>query len=169
MDKDDIADQLDDMAEKFYDEQATRMGQQLFEHAQRNGLTIELIAGATHPLQRAIAQVARGRLGDEYGQLASARLTGLSPELDGSIKQIFAEGVALGRDRFAILQVVDKLWIRHLTVLDDIREEAGHRIEHEPTLLIRRRADDYHPRNLLRAKQDAICAGGRASLIVWSM
>jgi hypothetical protein len=37
------------------------------------------------------------------------------------------------------------------------------------TLLIRRRADDYHPRNLLRAKQDAICAGGRASLIVWSM
>jgi hypothetical protein len=37
------------------------------------------------------------------------------------------------------------------------------------TLLIRRRADDYRPRNLLRAKQDTICGGGRPRLIVWSM
>jgi hypothetical protein len=37
------------------------------------------------------------------------------------------------------------------------------------TLLIRRRADDYRPRNLLSAKQDTICRGGRAWLIVWSM
>jgi hypothetical protein len=37
------------------------------------------------------------------------------------------------------------------------------------TLLIKRRADDYRPRNLLRAKQDAICRGGVAELIVWSM
>jgi hypothetical protein len=37
------------------------------------------------------------------------------------------------------------------------------------TLLLRRRADDYRPRNLIRAKQDSICTGGRASLIVWSM
>ena len=75
MDKDDIADQLDDMAETFYDEQAARMGQQMFEHAQRNGLSMEVIAGATHPLQRAIAQVARERLGDAYGQVAASRLT----------------------------------------------------------------------------------------------
>ena len=37
------------------------------------------------------------------------------------------------------------------------------------TLLLRRRADDYRPRNLIPAKQDSICASGRASLIVWSM
>jgi len=37
------------------------------------------------------------------------------------------------------------------------------------TLLIKRRADDYRPRNLLRAKQDAICRGGVGELIVWSM
>jgi hypothetical protein len=38
------------------------------------------------------------------------------------------------------------------------------------TLLIRRRADDYRPRNLLRAKQDSTCASShRPWLIVWSM
>ena len=37
------------------------------------------------------------------------------------------------------------------------------------TLLIKRRADDYRPRNLLRAKQDAICRGRVGELIVWSM
>jgi hypothetical protein len=37
------------------------------------------------------------------------------------------------------------------------------------TLLIRRRADDYRPRNLIPAKQDAVCTRRRAALIVWSM
>ena len=37
------------------------------------------------------------------------------------------------------------------------------------TLLLRRRADDYRPRNLIPAKQDTTCAGRRPALIVWSM
>jgi hypothetical protein len=37
------------------------------------------------------------------------------------------------------------------------------------TLMIRRRADDYRPRNVIPAKQDTICGRGRARLIVWSM
>jgi hypothetical protein len=36
-------------------------------------------------------------------------------------------------------------------------------------LLLRRRADDYRPRNLIQAKQDTTCAGRRPALIVWSM
>jgi hypothetical protein len=37
------------------------------------------------------------------------------------------------------------------------------------TLLISRRADDYRPVNLLKAKQDSSCSGRRPVLIVWSM
>jgi hypothetical protein len=37
------------------------------------------------------------------------------------------------------------------------------------TLRIRRRADDYRPRNLIPAKQDESCSGPRPLLIVWSM
>jgi hypothetical protein len=34
---------------------------------------------------------------------------------------------------------------------------------------LRRRADDYHPRNVMHAKQEAVCPPGRARIIVWSM
>jgi hypothetical protein len=45
-------------------------------------------------------------------------------------------------------------------------DEQGHV---DLSLVLRRRADDYRPRNPMRAKQDSVCLTGHAWLIVWSM
>ncbi len=150
MDGEEIADQLVEMVEAYYDEQAARMGRQLLEHAQRNGATIEALAAFPHPLHRAIAQVGRQKLDTRYAELAGARLTGLAPQDQELIEEIFAQGLALGRDRTAILQVVDRLWIRHLTVLDDLREGIGLRAfgQQDPLVAFRREASESFSRLL---------------------
>ncbi len=157
MDKDDIAEQLDVMAEQYYDEQAARMGKQLFEHTQRNGLALEAFATNPHPLFRAVSQVARAKLDDDYPQYAAMRFTGITPDAQTILTEILGEGAALGRDRLAILQVVDKLWIRHLTVLDDIREGIGLRAfgQQDPLVAFKREASSSFG-NLLAQIEDQV-------------
>ena len=42
---------------------------------------------------------------------------GLPSETEAELEGVFAEGMSLARDRIAFLQIVDRLWIRPLTVL----------------------------------------------------
>jgi preprotein translocase subunit SecA len=144
LDSDEIADQIADMAAAFYDEQAVRMGHQLFEAAQHNGLTIETLGSISALLERAVVQVGQTTLGDEFAALRSLRLTGLTSEQQKTIEDVFASGMALARDRIAILQIVDRLWIRHLTVLDDIREGIGLRAygQQDPVVAYKREASE---------------------------
>ena len=55
----------------------------------------------------------------------------------------------------------------HITLVDFGTTDEHGRIR--LTLDLRRRADDYHPTNVIHAKQEAICPPARARLIVWSM
>ncbi|MBI3733515.1 MAG: SEC-C domain-containing protein [Chloroflexi bacterium] len=155
MDRDEITDQLREIAAQVYDEQAARMGRQLLEAAQRNGQTIESLGAIPHPLHRAIAQTARAKLAEQYTSLAAERLTGLSPETQKTIEDAFAHGLALGRDRVAILQVVDRLWIRHLTVLDDLREGIGLRAfgQQDPLVSYKREGSESFGRLLGQIEQ----------------
>jgi preprotein translocase subunit SecA len=148
LDGDEIADQLIEIAEKFYDEQGARMARQLMEAAQRNGLTLDTLGAISPLLQRAVTQVAQAKLGDKFTELKSARLTGLPSETEGEIESVFAEGMSLARDRIAILQIVDRLWIRHLTVLDDIREGIGLRAygQQDPLVAFKREASESYGR-----------------------
>ncbi|MBI5877607.1 MAG: preprotein translocase subunit SecA [Chloroflexi bacterium] len=150
LDGEEIADQLMELAEQFYDEQAGRMGRQLFDHAQRNGLTIETLSAISPMLQRAVVQVAQARLGDAYATASAERLTGLTAERESALQALFTDGMVLSRDRIAILQVMDRLWIRHLTVLDDIREGIGLRAygQQDPLVAYKREASESFGRLL---------------------
>jgi len=148
LDGDEIADQLIEIAGKFYDEQGVRMARQLMEAAQRNGLTLDTLGAISPLLQRAVLQVAQAKLGNKYAELRSVRLTGLPSETQAEFEGVFAEGMSLARDRIAFLQIVDRLWIRHLTVLDDIREGIGLRAygQQDPLVAFKREASESYGR-----------------------
>jgi preprotein translocase subunit SecA len=128
------------------------MGKMLLTQLQRDGLTFEMVATNPHPLFRAIARVAQQS--ENYAEMATTRLSELEPE---AVKEIITEGVALGRDRFAILQVIDRLWIRHLTVLDDLREGIGLRAfgQQDPLVAFRKEASESFSRLLAQIEDQA--------------
>ncbi len=152
LDGDEVLDEVCELAEKYYDESAARMGKMLLTQLQRDGLTFEMVATNPHPLFRAIARVAQQS--ENYAEMATTRLSELEPE---AVKEIITEGVALGRDRFAILQVIDRLWIRHLTVLDDLREGIGLRAfgQQDPLVAFRKEASESFSRLLAQIEDQA--------------
>jgi preprotein translocase subunit SecA len=80
------------------------------------------------PLQRAVYTHLRKHLGEQTSDDLEAAKTGLNdlPEdLREKAAAGFKDGVRLFRDRAIMIQIVDQLWVKHLTDLDELREGIG--------------------------------------------
>jgi preprotein translocase subunit SecA len=71
------------------------------------------------------------------------------------VKQSFVDGVRLFRDRVVLIQIVDDLWVKHLTDLDELREGIGLRAyaQRDPLVAYRTEASNVYNDMLSNVKQ----------------
>jgi preprotein translocase subunit SecA len=151
-----IADQLCEVAEKFYDEEYQSVGHQIFRQMAREDVTLQVLADSSDPSQRLMHQRAMERLEEQLDKDQLKKPIRQLP--DGMKEQIEAaitDAYRIFRDRQLMLQAVDRLWVRHLTDLSALREGIGLRAfgQQNPLVAYRKEAHEMYESLMIRIQQ----------------
>ena len=121
-----ITAQVEEYAERYYDQRAEANGQEILRQLTSEGLTLEALAQRADPFNATLyGRVVEALGGAVDSDLAHLSLRQLPPDAHQVVLQGFVEGSALYRDRMVMLRAVDERWVRHLTDLDALREGIG--------------------------------------------
>jgi preprotein translocase subunit SecA len=145
--RDDVHEQLLQMAEKTYDSLNDALGRQVYHEAVQQEATLALLFAARDPLRRLIRErVIRLLGGPPDAALAPLPLRRLPDEVKAHVEAAFVEAVRVYRDRQIFLSAVDSLWIRHLTDLAVLREGIGLRAfgQQDPLVAYRKEAHEMY-------------------------
>ena len=141
---DEIETKLYELAESAYDGLNQRLAGQLFDRMQKEGVTLEGLADGADPLRRLVYKRILDRLDSNPApDLLGAPLRNLPPQVKSEVETVFADVFRLHRDRRLMLQAVDRLWVRHLTDLEALREGIGLRAYGQQNPLVAYRKEAY--------------------------
>jgi preprotein translocase subunit SecA len=163
---DEILEQLDDIAARAYDDINRAVGQQVYNQAVREDVSLEALRESIDPAQRMVYRNIVEQLGSEVTggmenetdssrPLLSLPVYKLPEEMQASVEKAFVDTYSLFRDRQLMLQAVDGLWVRHLTNLGDLREGIGLRAygQQNPLVAYRKEAHETYQELLARIQQ----------------
>jgi preprotein translocase subunit SecA len=163
---DEIKDELQEIAERAYQDVNRAFGEQVYQQAVREGATLENLAKSADPAQRYVYQRVLAHLreaaADEAGAelepsptASSSPLHELPDEMQARVQLAFVDTYRLFRDRQLMLQAVDSLWVRHLTNLGDLREGIGLRAygQQNPLVAYRKEAHETYQELLAQIQQ----------------
>ncbi len=108
------------------------------------------------PLQRSVYAWAKVHLGEKtVNELEFLPLNQIPEQHSDGLHRAFFDGVRLFRDRAVLIQIVDQLWVKHLTDLDELREGIGLRAyaQRDPLVAYRKEASDVYADMLGSVKQ----------------
>ena len=152
----DIAAQLYEKAERFYDEGYDSLGHQIFRRAAREDVTLQVLADSSDPAHRLIYQLVVEQLGERLDEdRLSEAIRRLPDDLKGRVEDAFKDAYRLFRDRQLMLQAVDRFWVRHLTDLSALREGIGLRAygQQNPLVAYRKEAHEMYESLMLRIQR----------------
>jgi preprotein translocase subunit SecA len=122
----DIAEQVEEYAEGYYDQRAQANGQEILRQLSSEGVTLETLGQRPDPFHATLyGRVLEALGGTVDDSLARLPLRQLPVEAQAAVLSGMVEGAALYRDRMVMLRAVDERWVRHLTDLDALREGIG--------------------------------------------
>ncbi len=153
-----VVEQVFEMAAWAYDDLGQYIGRESYKAAEREGLKLGDLAQSPNSVQHLIYQRVVERLGREpTPQEAALPLRDLPRELRDIVREAYIATVRLSRDREIILRTVDRLWVRHLTALDALREGIGLRAygQHDPLVAYRKEAHEMYE-DLLAQIQEGV-------------
>ena len=126
--RDEIVDHLTGLTAARYDAGLDDFAKMYQTQMQMANPALDDLALTKDPLQRAIYTHLRKHLGEQACDDLEAAKTGLN-DLPEQFREkaaaAFKDGVRLFRDRAIMIQIVDQLWVKHLTDLDELREGIG--------------------------------------------
>ena len=124
--RDEITEELTDLAEARYDAGLGEFSKVLMTQAQLAGATLEQMRESRDSLQRCVYTWVRKHLGDALTpELEQTPLSDMPADYREAIEKGFFDGIRLFRDRQVMIQTVDQHWVKHLTDLDELREGIG--------------------------------------------
>jgi preprotein translocase subunit SecA len=153
-----IVQQLSERAGQVLDDIARQLGRNLLRQMTQEGLSLNGLAEHPSPFQRLIYdRIALQLNGALAPDMAGQRLDRLPRELRESVEKGFIEAAGLYRVRDFMLRAVDRLWVRHLTDLDVLREGIGLRAygQQNPLVAFKKEAHEMY-QGLLASRQEAI-------------
>jgi len=151
--------QLLELAERAYNNMEASLGRQFFRQAQQSGLRLaELAQADTVGLYRLLYQNLERHLDPQiWAEIQVKPLAALDGDVSQKVQEAFAQVLALQHDRQIMLGVIDNLWVRHLTDLDNLREGIGLRAygQQDPLVAYKKEAHEMY-QDLLTAIQHDI-------------
>jgi preprotein translocase subunit SecA len=140
--------QLLEQAEQTYDGQKASLGRETFRQAQRTGLRLaELAEADTGGLYRLLYQNLEHHFDNPvWEEIRTKPLSILDRDTSQRAQEAFGQILALQHDRQIMLQVIDNIWIRHLTDLDNLREGIGLRAygQQDPLVAYKKEAHEMY-------------------------
>jgi len=121
-----IAEQVEEYAESYYDRRAQANGQEILRQLSSEGVTLETLGQRLDPFNATLyGRVLEALGGAVDDSLVRLPLRQLPAEAQDAVLSGMIDGAALYRDRMVMLRAVDERWVRHLTDLDALREGIG--------------------------------------------
>ena len=155
--RDEITAHLSGLAEKRYDEGINEFASLIHTQMGLGGVTLEQMRHAQRDaLQRGIYSWSVKHLGQAVAvEQEQTAINALPADLQPLMDKAFYDGVRLFRDRSVLIQIVDQLWVKHLTDLDELREGIGLRAyaQKDPLVSYRTEASNIYADMLDVVKQ----------------
>jgi preprotein translocase subunit SecA len=152
--------QLLEQAEQTYDGLEASLGRETFRQAQRTGLQLaELAQADTGGLYRLLHQNLEHHLdGQVWEEIKAKPLSAMNRDTSQRVQEAFGQVLALQHDRQVMLQVIDNLWVRHLTDLANLREGIGLRAygQQDPLVAYKKEAHEMYQDLLATIQHDII-------------
>jgi len=152
--------QLLEQAEQTYDNLEASLGRESFYQAQRTGLRLSELAKAdSGGLYKLLYQNLEHYLdGQVWEEIKTKPLSALDRDTGQRVQEAFGQVLALQHDRQVMLQVIDNLWIRHLTGLDNLREGIGLRAygQQDPLVAYKKEAHEMYQDLLATIQHDIV-------------
>jgi preprotein translocase subunit SecA len=149
-----------EQAEQSYDGLKASLGREPFRQAQRTGLRLaELAKADTGGLYRLFYQNLEHHLdGQVWEEIEVKPLSALSRDASQEVQEAFGQVLTLQHDRQIMLQVIDNLWVRHLTDLDNLREGIGLRAygQQDPLVAYKKEAHEMYQNLLATIQHDIV-------------
>jgi preprotein translocase subunit SecA len=146
--RDEITESLVDKAEERYTAGLSEFARLVQTQMALSGVTLEQMRYAQRdPLQRGVYAWAKRHLGESVvAQIEEMPIAALTDEHRAGLDKAFFDGVRLFRDRQIMIQIVDQLWVKHLTDLDELREGIGLRAyaQRDPLVAYRTEASNVY-------------------------
>jgi preprotein translocase subunit SecA len=146
-----------EMAEQAYDELNAASGRELYRRMSHEDVTLEALSQSEDPLQQMICERVTERLEEPVdGELADRPIRQLPDDVKPQIEAAFLDAFHLFRDRQLVLRAVDRLWVRHLTDLDVLREGIRLRAygQQNPLVAYRKEAFEMYEGLLARVQEE---------------
>ncbi|MBN1812763.1 MAG: preprotein translocase subunit SecA [Anaerolineae bacterium] len=154
---DEIEDQVFEIAEKAYDDLNETNGRELYRRMSREDVTLEMLSRGADPLQQMIYERVAERLGERLDEDAAGQpIRRLSDDVKSQVEAVFLSAFHLFRDQQLMLRAVDRLWVRHLTDLDVLREGIRLRAygQQDPLVAYRKEAFEMYEGLLARVQEE---------------
>ncbi|RLC82717.1 MAG: preprotein translocase subunit SecA [Chloroflexi bacterium] len=153
-----IEQELYQIAERAYDEVAKGMAHEFWNSMVEQGLRLVDLKNAAdaNPVFKLAYEAIAQELGeDEIKAIENRPFSALGRSYKERLEEPLARALTLGRDRFVMLRVVDNLWIRHLTDLDELREGIGLRAfgQQDPLIAFKKEAHEMYEALLALIRQ----------------
>ena len=152
--------QLLEQAEQAYDGLEASLGRETFREAQRTGLRLaELAEADPRGLYNLLYQNLEPHLdGQLWEDVKTKPLSALGRDTSRRVQEAFGQALALQHDRQVMLQVIDNLWVRHLTDLANLREGIGLRAygQQDPLVAYKKEAHEMYQDLLATIQHDII-------------
>jgi preprotein translocase subunit SecA len=149
-----------EQAEQTYDDLEASFGRETFRQAQRTGLRLSELAKAdTGGLYRLLYQNLDHHLDSQvWKKIKEEPLSALDRDTSQRVREAFGQVLALQHDRQVMLQVIDNLWVRHLTDLDNLREGIGLRAygQQDPLVAYKKEAHEMYQDLLATIQHDIV-------------
>jgi preprotein translocase subunit SecA len=152
-----IENQVYEIAERVYDELNRANGRELYRRMAREDVTLEALSQGGDPLQQMIYERVVERLGEGPDEdVATQPIRRLSDDVKPRVEAAFLDAFHLFRDRQLMLRTVDRLWVRHLTDLDVLREGIRLRAygQQNPLVAYRKEAFEMYEGLLARVQEE---------------
>jgi preprotein translocase subunit SecA len=123
----------------------------------REDVTLEALSQGGDPLQQMIYERVVERLGEGPDEdVATQPIRRLSDDVKPRVEAAFLDAFHLFRDRQLMLRTVDRLWVRHLTDLDVLREGIRLRAygQQNPLVAYRKEAFEMYEGLLARVQEE---------------
>ena len=148
------------LAEKAYDNLSLAMAREFWDAMAEQGKRLVDFALEPNPVFRLVYDAVASELGGELEAIKGKPLSALGRTLRERLERPIAKALTLGRDRFVMLKVVDSLWVRHLTDLDELKEGIGLRAfgHQDPLIAFKKEAHEMYE-ELLAQIRDQIAQG----------
>jgi preprotein translocase subunit SecA len=146
--REEIIESLSAEAEKRYDAGLADFARFIMQQfGMQNGTLEQMKHSQRDVLLRSVYTWAVKHMGqDAVDAIDTRTFNAISDEQHAQLEKAFIDGVRLFRDRSVLIDIVDKLWVKHLTDLDELREGIGLRAyaQRDPLVAYRTEASNVY-------------------------